>query len=29
MKGMFRLALAASASLISMQAMAGGFINSS
>ncbi len=29
MKGMFRLALAASVSLISMQAMAGGFINSS
>jgi long-chain fatty acid transport protein len=29
MKGMFRLALAASASLLSMQAMAGGFINSS
>ncbi|MCU0819635.1 MAG: OmpP1/FadL family transporter [Beijerinckiaceae bacterium] len=29
MKGMFRLALAASASLISMQAMAGGFVNSS
>lgn len=29
MKGTFRLALAASASLISMQAMAGGFINSS
>lgn len=29
MKGMFRLALAASASLISLQAMAGGFINSS
>lgn len=29
MKGLFRLALAASASMISMQAMAGGFINTS